>query len=119
VAPLGEVKCPSKLILFGETAVTPGTDDYTEHNHGDRNHQGKENQLLLLGSAARRASEVVSPGGSRVKEGELQWAGFNMAGLLCLVLMVLKLALAYRSPGGVSCCRSGWCCGTTPLDSSG
>jgi hypothetical protein len=29
-----------------------------------------------------------------VKEGELQWAGFNVAGLLSLVLMALKLALA-------------------------
>ena len=29
-----------------------------------------------------------------MKEGELQWAGFNVAGLLSLVLMALKLALA-------------------------
>jgi hypothetical protein len=33
--------------------------------------------------------EVLLPGGSLVKEGELQWAGFNLAGLLCLVLMGL------------------------------
>ena len=29
-----------------------------------------------------------------MKEAELQWAGFNLAGLLCLVLMGLKLKLA-------------------------
>jgi hypothetical protein len=29
-----------------------------------------------------------------VKEGELQWAGFYLAGLLCLVLMAVKLTLA-------------------------
>ena len=29
-----------------------------------------------------------------MKQGELQWAGFNLAGLLCLVLMVVKLTLA-------------------------
>ena len=29
-----------------------------------------------------------------MKEGELQWAGFYLAGLLCLVLMAVKLTLA-------------------------
>ena len=29
-----------------------------------------------------------------MKEAEPQWAGFNVAGLLCLLLMVLKLKLA-------------------------
>ena len=29
-----------------------------------------------------------------MKQGELQWAGFNLAGLLCLVLMIMKLTLA-------------------------
>jgi len=42
----------------------------------------------------QRRSDVLSPRGSLVKEGELQWTGFNIAGLLCLVLMVLKLKLA-------------------------
>ena len=31
-----------------------------------------------------------------MKEAEPQWAGFNVAGLLCLLLMVLKLKLALR-----------------------
>jgi hypothetical protein len=62
-------------------------------------------------------------GDSRVKEGELQWAGFNMAGLLCLVLMVLKLERLTVVLVASLVAAVGWCCGTTPCtwrsDSSG
>src|SRR5262245_26054609 len=76
----------------------------------ERNHQGREpgtvpwagcgpkwwSETRALRGAAGWASEVLSLRGGLVKEGELEWAGFNMAGLLCLVLMVLKLELALR-----------------------
>ena len=38
---------------------------------------------------------ISSPGGGVVRKGELQWAGFWLAGLLCLVFMVVKLASAF------------------------
>ena len=39
--------CLSKLILFGEPALRAALRTYTEHFHGERNHQGKENLLLF------------------------------------------------------------------------
>ena len=40
-------ECLSKLILFGEAALRRALTEYTEHFHTERNHQGKENQLLF------------------------------------------------------------------------
>ena len=40
-------ECLSKLILFGEPALRTALRAYTEHFHGDRNHQGKDNLLLF------------------------------------------------------------------------
>ena len=37
---------------------------------------------------------ISSPGGGVVRKGELQWAGFWLAGVLCLVFTVVKLAVA-------------------------
>src|SRR5215831_10254562 len=55
---------------------------------------GSTRRVLRLPPGSDGRSDVLSPRGSLVKEGELQWTGFNIAGLLCLVLMVLKLKLA-------------------------
>ena len=40
-------ECLSKLILFGEKSLRRALQQYVEHYHEERNHQGKENQLLL------------------------------------------------------------------------
>ena len=40
-------ECLSKLILFGEPALRTALRAYTEHFHGERNHQGKDNLLLF------------------------------------------------------------------------
>ena len=40
-------ECLSKLILFGEPALRPALRAYTEHYHGERNHQGMDNLLLF------------------------------------------------------------------------
>ena len=40
-------ECLSKLILFGEPALRTALRAYTEHFHGERNHQGKNNLLLF------------------------------------------------------------------------
>ena len=44
-------ECLSKLILFGEASLRRALTEYTEHYHTERNHQGKENQLLFPGRA--------------------------------------------------------------------
>lgn len=40
-------ECLSRLILFGEPALRTALRTYTEHFHGERNHQGKDNLLLF------------------------------------------------------------------------
>jgi hypothetical protein len=40
-------ECLSKLILFGESSLRRALTNFCEHYHAERNHQGKDNQLLL------------------------------------------------------------------------
>src|SRR5215831_6385622 len=47
-------ECLSKLILFGETSLRRALDQYIEHHHFERNHQGKSNLLLFSSPALRQ-----------------------------------------------------------------
>ena len=40
-------ECLSKLILFGESALSRALAEFSAHFHGERNHQGKGNKLLF------------------------------------------------------------------------
>jgi hypothetical protein len=40
-------ECLSKLILFGERSLRHALREYGAHFHGERNHQGRENVILL------------------------------------------------------------------------
>jgi hypothetical protein len=40
-------ECLSKLILFGEASLRRALNEYTDHHHFERNHQGKGNLLLF------------------------------------------------------------------------
>ena len=40
-------ECLSKVILFGEGSLRRALNDYVEHFHTERNHQGKDNVLLF------------------------------------------------------------------------
>ena len=40
-------ECLSKLILFGEASLRRALQEYIEHHHFERNHQGKGNLLLF------------------------------------------------------------------------
>jgi hypothetical protein len=40
-------ECLSKIILFGERSLRRALNDYVEHFHAERNHQGKDNVLLF------------------------------------------------------------------------
>jgi putative transposase len=37
----------SRLILFGEASLRHALEEYVEHDHHERNHQGKGNVLLF------------------------------------------------------------------------
>lgn len=39
--------CLSRVILFGESALRRAISEYVEHDHRERNHQGKDNVLLF------------------------------------------------------------------------
>jgi transposase InsO family protein len=45
-------ECLSRLILFGEASLWHALQEYVEHYHHERNHQGKENLLLFPTSRA-------------------------------------------------------------------
>ena len=40
-------ECLSRLILFGESSLRRALQQYLEHYHGERNHQGKDNRILF------------------------------------------------------------------------
>ncbi len=40
-------ECLSRLILFGESSLRRALQQYMEHYHGERNHQGKDNRILF------------------------------------------------------------------------
>jgi putative transposase len=46
-------ECLSKLILFGEQSLKRALQQYLVHYHEERNHQGKENELLFPSQAQR------------------------------------------------------------------
>jgi hypothetical protein len=54
-------ECLSKLILFGEAAPRRALTEYAEHDHQERNHQGKGNHFPLLarGSLASERSSAA------------------------------------------------------------
>ena len=51
-------ECLSKLILFGAPALRTALQAYTEHFHGERNHQGKDNLLLFPNEEACETGPV-------------------------------------------------------------
>ena len=53
-------ECLSRLILFGESSLKRALQQYEVHYHEERNHQGKENQLLF----PRQTQPVGSDHGS-------------------------------------------------------
>jgi transposase InsO family protein len=55
-------ECLSKLILFGEHSLRRVVSEFLEHYHQERNHQGKDNQLLFP------APETSSRGAIRCRE---------------------------------------------------
>ncbi len=44
---VGQEECLSRLILFGESSLRRALQQYMEHYHGERNHQGKDNRILF------------------------------------------------------------------------
>jgi putative transposase len=46
-------ECLSRLILFGESSLRRALQQYMEHYHGERNHQGKDNRILFPSPEAR------------------------------------------------------------------
>jgi putative transposase len=50
-------ECLAKLILFGEQSLQRALQQYLVHYHEERNHQGKENELLFP-SQAQGANRV-------------------------------------------------------------
>ncbi len=52
-------ECLCKVVLFGERSLRRALDEYVEHYHAERNHQGKGNVLLFpRGTNIRRARSV-------------------------------------------------------------
>jgi hypothetical protein len=40
-------ECLSKMVLFGERSLRRALNEYVEHFHAERNHQGRGNVLLF------------------------------------------------------------------------
>ena len=63
-------ECLSKLILFGEASLRRALRNYLTHYHGERNHQGKNN-VVLLPSPHRDSYPVYGPVTCRERLGGL------------------------------------------------
>jgi len=53
-------ECLSKLILFGEDALKRALDEFIQHFHSERNHQGKGNVLLFPAAVTAASSGRLS-----------------------------------------------------------
>jgi transposase InsO family protein len=42
-------ECLDRLILFGERRLQHALDEFVAHYHGERNHQGIDNELIVPG----------------------------------------------------------------------
>jgi putative transposase len=56
-------ECLSKVVLFGERSLRRALSEYVEHYHAERNHQGKNNILLLP-----RDADICREGPVRCRE---------------------------------------------------
>jgi putative transposase len=52
-------ECLSKIILFGERSLRRALNEYVEHYHAERNHQGKGNVLLFPRDADIRHGQTM------------------------------------------------------------
>jgi hypothetical protein len=68
-------ECLAKLILFGERSLQGVVSNYLEHNHQERNHQGKDNRLLFP-VAAEAAS---ARGAIRYRSGSAAYSNITAA----------------------------------------
>ncbi len=50
-------ECTSRLIFFGENSLRRALTQYVEDFHAERNHQGKNNQLLFPGLQPTRGRD--------------------------------------------------------------
>ena len=48
-------ECLDRMIFFGETSFRRATAEFLSHDHGERNHQGLANRLIVGGEEATRA----------------------------------------------------------------
>jgi len=46
--------CLNRLILFGERSLRRAIGEFVAHYHHERNHQGRDNQLLVFDASVRR-----------------------------------------------------------------
>jgi hypothetical protein len=55
-------ECLSKVILFGERSSRRALNEYLDHYHSERNHQGKDNVLLFPRDIVDRPKRPVQCG---------------------------------------------------------
>jgi putative transposase len=58
-------ECLSRMILIGKGSLRRAVDQFSEHHHRERNHQGLENRLIVP------AAEAASGAGKVVRESRL------------------------------------------------
>ena len=51
--------CLNRMIWFGEASLRKGMEEFVRHYHGERNHQGLGNRLLMPGEGTGRGSGAV------------------------------------------------------------
>ncbi len=51
-------ECLDRLILFGERRLLHALDEFVAHYHGERNHQGLENELITPTTSAAGGTQV-------------------------------------------------------------
>ncbi len=52
-------ECLGQLIFFGENSLRHAIREYLAHYHGERNHQGMDNRILVPGEEVGRGSGEI------------------------------------------------------------
>jgi len=52
-------ECLSRMLFIGQASLRRAVDEYLAHYHRERNHQGVENRLLQLATAAATANGSI------------------------------------------------------------
>jgi Integrase core domain len=92
-------ECLSKVILFGERSLRRALNEYVEHYHAERNHQGKGNVLLFPRDTDTRPEQQPVPCRERLGDRMKVSRGLMSFAILSTTFSMLSRVASLSSTG--------------------